>query len=323
MQVDVRCTPGEIEDAIRDRITSDVTDALNSIRTVGNEFVVNDTPWYGPNGGKVRPRVVNSADFLSRRFTGFLKDHRGWDREKVVGAQGVEGEAAAEGQKIDAYIELETSPGFILGRANLFPFVEEYTADHTDQSPDRVMVLFYQMYACRTCFQVGPLEEKYRHYFEQADTTRPIRIGLEFETGNIASSFRSLNKLGFLYRRGLIDAGVFITSRDKGSATRIWPASNRNGSFQVSRNWSAFSTETRSFYRSGNSASLRIGMTAMPLIWGREAPIPLPIPEGPRRSEALRMRCGRAAARRFCARLSPPRNHGSCDNGGRNRTAAQ
>ena len=50
---------------------------------------------------------------------------------------------------------------------------------------------------------------------------------------NIASSFRSLYKLGFLYSESEIDAGVFITSIDKNNcATRIWPVSNRNGSFQ-------------------------------------------------------------------------------------------
>ena len=60
-----------------------------------------------------------------------------------------------------------------------------------------------------------------------------MRIGLEFETGNIASSFRALYKLGFLYNEGEIDAGVFITSVDKNTcACRIWPVSNRNGSFQ-------------------------------------------------------------------------------------------
>jgi hypothetical protein len=144
----------------------------------------------------------------------------------------VEGGKKAEDQRIDAYIELSTSPGSTLDRANLFAFLEEYTADHPDQSPDRLAVLFYQMYGRRSCFHIGALEEKYRSYFGQVETTGPIRIGLEFETGHIASSFRSLNKLGFLYRRGLIDAGIFITSRDKASATRIWPPSTRNSSFE-------------------------------------------------------------------------------------------
>ena len=40
-------------------------------------------------------------------------------------------------------------------------------------------------------------------------------------------------KLSVLFGTGKIDAGVFITSLDKSkAATRIWPARNRNGSFQ-------------------------------------------------------------------------------------------
>ena len=59
------------------------------------------------------------------------------------------------------------------------------------------------------------------------------RIGLEFETGNIASSFRAINKLQTLFNEDLIDVGVFITSKSKeNGAARIWPSSNRNGSFE-------------------------------------------------------------------------------------------
>jgi hypothetical protein len=74
---------------------------------------------------------------------------------------------------------------------------------------------------------------RYHGYFEPAPGPSSLRIGLEFETGNIASSFRSLNKLNLLFRKDLLDAGVFITARDKQStATRIWPVSNRNSSFE-------------------------------------------------------------------------------------------
>ena len=61
----------------------------------------------------------------------------------------------------------------------------------------------------------------------------PLRVGLEFETGNIASSFRALIKLNNLYADGHIDLGVFVASIDKARcATRIWPVTNRNGSFE-------------------------------------------------------------------------------------------
>ena len=205
---------------------------LNSICTVGTEFVVNDSPWFGRSGDRVTPRVVNTADYISRGFSKFLEEQRGWTREKVITDRAVAGVAAAEDQRIDASIELPASPGYALDRVELFPFLDEFTAAHPELEPDRAAVLFYQRYGRRGCFHLGALEERHRHHFRQAQTTGPIRVGVEFETGYIASSFRSLNKLGFLYRRGLIDAGVFITSRDKASATRIWPATTRNGSFE-------------------------------------------------------------------------------------------
>jgi hypothetical protein len=62
---------------------------------------------------------------------------------------------------------------------------------------------------------------------------KTMTLAVEFETGNIASSFRAANKLDYLYRAGLVDLGIFITSNDKTNcATRIWPVSNRNGSFE-------------------------------------------------------------------------------------------
>ena len=85
----------------------------------------------------------------------------------------------------------------------------------------------------RGCFNLSGLDPSFHASFRQGTGTVPLRVGLEFETGNIASSFRSLNKLNFLFREGEIDAGVFITSADKGTtAARIWPMSNRNGSFE-------------------------------------------------------------------------------------------
>jgi hypothetical protein len=88
------------------------------------------------------------------------------------------------------------------------------------------------MYVKRRFFGIGTLAAKYHAHFTKTTEEKKFRIGLEFETGNIASSFRALTKLGFLYRRGHIDAGAFITSIDKANAAaRIWPTANRNGSF--------------------------------------------------------------------------------------------
>lgn len=76
-------------------------------------------------------------------------------------------------------------------------------------------------------------DERYRPYFAHTgDASVTIRIDLEFETGNIASSFRALDKLETLFVTGFIEYGVFVTSIDKEhAAARIWPQSNRNGSF--------------------------------------------------------------------------------------------
>ena len=221
MQIHLRKAPREVPDALRDQVTNDVCDALRSVRTVGADFVVNDTIWYGPSHGEMRARVVNTADFISQTFEAFLRDQRGWTRQKQL-----------EGQKIDAYVELPVEGGCALGEEDLFLFMQDYRK-HTDESPDTATVRIYQMYVQRTCFGINSIPEHLRPRFRDCDEPSVIRIGLEFETGNIASSFRAINKLAFLYRRGHIDAGVFITSKDKGSAAaRIWPASNRNGSFE-------------------------------------------------------------------------------------------
>jgi hypothetical protein len=97
-------------------------------------------------------------------------------------------------------------------------------------------VLFTRMYGA---YVRRPTEVKdkfppdLRKYFKRVEGEAKLRVGLEFETGNIASSFRALTKLSVLFGAGQIDAGVFITSIDKpNAATRIWPTSNRNGSFQ-------------------------------------------------------------------------------------------
>src|SRR5207244_4405488 len=120
-------------------------------------------------------------------------------------------------------------PGFRLDRTDLGKFLDGYSTDHPEASIDE---LFFR-YAKRSCFNISSLDPKFHGYFKPAPAPTTLRVGLEFETGNIASSFRSLNKMNFLFRKGLIDAGVFIASRDKKTtAARIWPMSNRNGSFE-------------------------------------------------------------------------------------------
>ena len=92
------------------------------------------------------------------------------------------------------------------------------------------------MYGGEPRYPIDGLPESTHHLFVQHEVNRQFKVGVEFETGNIASSFRALRKLSDLFANGSIDAGVFVTSIDKASsATRIWPVSNRNGSFEELR----------------------------------------------------------------------------------------
>ena len=54
MQLFLRRVPDEIDEAVRQCITSDVTDALQSVRTIGDRFVINDKLWWGRSGERVR-----------------------------------------------------------------------------------------------------------------------------------------------------------------------------------------------------------------------------------------------------------------------------
>jgi hypothetical protein len=217
MQVQVRAAPTEINQIIRDRVIEDVTASLQSVTTQGNRFVINDTLWYGLNRqGKATLQVVNSAGYISQRFENHLRDARGWKSQEMI-----------DRQRIDGYIELPSRSGFILDKTKLAAFLDRFMTEKPEASIDDLM----HRYMRRTCFELSLGE--YAEYFIEDSGNQTLRIGLEFETGNIASSFRALNKLNFLFRKGRIDAGVFITSIDKKTTSaRIWPSSNRNGSFQ-------------------------------------------------------------------------------------------
>jgi hypothetical protein len=217
MQVQVRAAPIELNQSIRDRVVADVTESLQSVRTDDERFVVNDTLWYGLNRqGRATLQVVNSAGFISQRFENYLHDVKGWQNQKMI-----------DRQRIDGYIELPCPAGVVLDKAKIAGFLDRFMSEKPEASVDDV--LFRYMH--RRCFNLNI--EEYSEFFAESSGEVTLRIGLEFETGNIASSFRALNKLNFLFRKGQIDAGVFITSIDKRTTSaRIWPSSNRNGSFQ-------------------------------------------------------------------------------------------
>jgi hypothetical protein len=218
--------------AIQTRIHHDINAALSSVTTTKSAFVVNDTLWYAVNDkGKVTPCVVNSASFISGRFTATLAQ-LGWTPEKEL-----------DGQAFDAYLDLATAtlPTYGITEGSFPQFFADYiatpegaAAKAEGETLDRFFVRLYQALVVRsTPLPPATYPISVRRYLQPQGQRKNIRIGLEFETGNIASSFRAINKLSLLHSSNLIDAGVFVTSINKADcACRIWPTSNRNGSFE-------------------------------------------------------------------------------------------
>jgi hypothetical protein len=172
---------------------------------------------------------MNSATFISKRFLGHLES-LGWTTEKELSEQ-----------RIDAYVELRAEgPTYRIPADRFLDYFTNFlqtpdgSATLTEAgSLDRLFTKLYGAFVSRPFVHPEGLPVHLKAYAVSSAEPLIVRVGLEFETGNIASSFRSLYKLGFLYSEGEIDAGVFITSIDKNScACRIWPTSNRNGSFQ-------------------------------------------------------------------------------------------
>lgn len=215
--LDHSCPPGQ-------DIQREVTAALQSVKTQGAVFVVNDSPWYWKNPqGALKPCAVNSAKFISKKFQGALGEH-GWTIEPKIA-----------GQKFDGYKEFSMPDrAFSIPEELFLAFLNaHYDIHEKEQELDREISSFYQRLVKRTIITLDDIEDSLRSFFKRVEVTTPMRVGLEFETGNIASSFRALIKLNNLYADGHIDLGVFVTSIDKAScATRIWPATNRNGSFE-------------------------------------------------------------------------------------------
>lgn len=231
MRVKVVSAPDVVEPTARARVTDDVSDALNSIVTGPGGFVINDSIWHWKNAqGTVTPTVVNSATFISKKFQEALVN-RGWVTEKKI-----------SGQTIDAYLEVPLSgDAFSIAPANLLNLFPQYLSCNygsVDAAPmDRDLSRLYQCYVARKKFRLEPSLALFDGKFKRAVCDTPLRVGLEFETGNIASSFRAIAKLEGLFANGHIDLGIFITSLDKAScAARIWPISNRNGSFEELQN---------------------------------------------------------------------------------------
>ena len=235
--------PNLIPEAVYASIVSDVSTALNSLVTVDQRFVVNDTIWRKRatknNRSTLNPVVVNQADFITKGLEIFLEDNLGWERQKTLVLPGDNEEV---NQVFDAY---KAFGGAVGARLVNEEAEKRLLLSYLNTSGPRHMADFARKIAAnyrdRGCFILSPDLQVYNDCFASSQNTA-IRVAIETETGNIASSFRSIHKLGALFQAGQIDVGILITSaRKQGGATSIWPSSNRNGSIEELNQRCAFS----------------------------------------------------------------------------------
>lgn len=223
MHVETVFQDSRINQPIAHFIVDEVSKALNKITTDSNFFTVNPTLWYWKNPkGEIKPSVVNSAAFLSSHFQNNLAAAE-WTKEKSI-----------KKQKIDAYIDFLPPEGLIqyaLPEEQFLPLLELLRESNPNAYGLDATKIFNE-YVLKRSSYLNPELVDHSNLFVKSVSTSPLRIGLEFETGNIASSFRALQKLDLLAAEDQIDIGVFVTSLNKSEcATKIWPVSNRNGSF--------------------------------------------------------------------------------------------
>lgn len=225
MKVEVESYNASITLEIRKKLIEDVTEALQAVQTEGGQFVVNDTLWYWKNpAGAIRPTVVNSASYISKTFQNFLEGI-GWHKEPTL-----------RGQNFDAMTTVER-------RSRCYSIPEERFISVLAALKSRGFMDYgvqasslYQQYVQSSAPFLPEALISFADLFDHDTRDYDFRVGLEFETGNIASSFRAIEKLQGLYDSREIDIGIFVTSKNKrDGAARIWPVSNRNGSFEELR----------------------------------------------------------------------------------------
>ncbi|TMO80054.1 hypothetical protein CWC16_09655 [Pseudoalteromonas sp. S3776] len=207
------------------KVYTAVEGALQGITTSGEEFVVNDTTWFARNRkGSVTSCVVNSAQYMSKKFQYNLASYNGW-----------KGETRLDRQNFDGFGLVQAEGAvYTLDEKVIVEFIKKYllAINQPEYLISKYFSVFYGMYVKRNFFNLNGVPDELHGYFTNSSSSESIRIGVEFETGNIGSSFRALMKLNNLFLKGFIDVGVFITSNDKENCSaRIWPSSNRNGSF--------------------------------------------------------------------------------------------
>ncbi|MGS0629096.1 MULTISPECIES: PDDEXK family nuclease [Photorhabdus] len=231
IELDDGFLPNEIAEIVKNKVIH----ALNEIKTIDNKFIINDSSFMRKqNNNRITPCVMNSASFISSKF-----------QKNLSLLPDCLGETSLLLQRIDGFISIEYN-GLaykLKDKRRILDVAFEYIESKklAENVIYNLFPMFYGMYADRLCFNL-PLLENIKDFFEEKYVSYRYKIGVEFETGNVASSFRAINKLNGLFHQGQIDGGCFITSIDKkSSATRIWPVSNRNGSFQELKNRSYLS----------------------------------------------------------------------------------
>lgn len=225
MKVEVESTNPTITRGIREKLIGDVSQALKAVVTEGGEFVVNDTLWFWKNpAGVIRPTVVNSAGYISKTFQNEL-EKLGWKKEPTI-----------DGQNFDAMLKFTVSSKCYHLREENFLSLLEDLRDKGFKDYGVEATPIYRQYVQSSAPFLPPPLLPFSEQFEGEVREYEFRVGLEFETGNIASSFRAIEKLQGLYDGRKIDIGIFVTSKSKSDgAARIWPVSNRNGSFEELR----------------------------------------------------------------------------------------
>jgi len=170
---------------------------------------------------------MNSAKYISKKFQKALEENHGWRQE-----------ARIINQRIDAFTHVRDSGiTFFVHEPDFRELIYDYwSSNEGSVDPLQLVRNVYHQYFKRDIYDIDTWGSEYKQYFTSAKKEEiEFRVGLEFETGNIASSFRAFNKLNTLYREGEIDVGVFVATTRK-SAQTIWPPENRNGSFEELEN---------------------------------------------------------------------------------------
>ncbi len=226
MQVQIRGKPDNVPPRILQLVEHEITASLQAVETTPGQFIVNDTQWFKLNAqGNPTPCVMNAAEFISRRFENHLRDIYGWRTQFTV-----------YGQRIDAYKAYDLSgKTYCISQENYRRLIMKYWENNPQEDIDKVIREVKEMYLVRRKYDIQHWEKKYRAFFTSIPVNqtsdRNFNTGLEFETGNIASAFRSFLKLTTLYEQGFVDLGIFITTV-KAAAHRIWPVSNRNATYE-------------------------------------------------------------------------------------------